>query len=134
MGARLFSADDWAKLAKQADYQPAQLATLCGISLRQLERNFEREFHKTPTVWLRELRCAEILSRLSKGERSKALASEFKFSDGSHLCHEFKKVYASSPRKLAFRLKAAVGLGPPLGTATDGYGQQMSLLDNLSDL
>jgi AraC-like DNA-binding protein len=101
MSARQFNPEDLEKLAEQADFHPTKLATCCGISLRQLERDFERLFRKTPTEWLRKLRCRIVLQRLTEGCTSKALVPELKFGSASHLCHEFKKVYGDSPRRVA---------------------------------
>jgi AraC-like DNA-binding protein len=101
MGARTSGVEDWERLARQADFQPTQMAGVCRISLRQLERWFEKEFQKTPTRWLRELRCRLALELIDRGYSSKAAAAELKFANPSHFCHEFKKVYGGSPRMLA---------------------------------
>jgi AraC-like DNA-binding protein len=100
MGARSWSVEDWERLARQAGFQPAHMAAICRISLRQLERWIGKEFQKTPTQWLRELRCRSALELIDRGYSSKAAAAELKFANPSHFCHEFKKVYGSSPRML----------------------------------
>ena len=40
MSGRLVRIEKWETLARQADFHPAQMAALCSISLRQLERFF----------------------------------------------------------------------------------------------
>src|SRR5207249_1172976 len=92
---------DLETLAQNADFQPAKMAVLCGISLRHLERQFDREFNKTPTAWLREFRCRLAVKLIAEGYTNKAVVSELKFGSASHLCHEFKRVYADSPRRVA---------------------------------
>jgi|SRR5437667_12850363 len=101
MSGRLFRIRDWEQLAKDADFQPAKMAALCPISLRQLERFFARHFGKTPSEWTRELRCRFALQLIAKGYSNKAVVAEMKFADESHFCHAFKKVYRVSPQSFS---------------------------------
>jgi AraC-like DNA-binding protein len=89
---------DWEALAIQASFRPEQMAALRHITLRHLERLFHQQFNKTPSSWIRELRCRRVIEMLAGGYSNKWIAFELKFSNPSHLCHEFKKVYGTSPR------------------------------------
>ncbi len=104
MSACQLRMEDWKKVAREADFQPARMAALCRISLRQLERDFEKEFHKTPTEWVRELRCRLALKLVYQNFMNKAIVVELKFSDAAHFCHEFKRVYKESPRRFVRRM------------------------------
>src|SRR5260370_42260441 len=104
MSACLLKIEDWEQVAREAGFQPARMAALCRISLRQLERDFEKQFRKTPTEWVRELRCRLALRLAHQNFLNKAIVVELKFSDASHLCHEFKRVYKESPRKFIRRM------------------------------
>jgi len=91
-------AEEWEALTINAEYRPEQMAALCHITLRHLERLFHQQFDKTPTVWIREFRCRRVIEMLAGGYSNKWIAFELRFSNPSHLCHEFKKVYGTSPR------------------------------------
>src|SRR6266481_3806786 len=98
MSGRLLRIEKWEILARQADFQPARMAALCSISLRQLERFFALRFGKTPGEWSRELKCRQALKLITEGYTSKAVAAELKFASASHFCHEFKRFYGASPQ------------------------------------
>ena len=98
MSARLSRIFDWEKLAREARFQPATMAALCPISLRQLERFFEKEFNQTPSNWTRELKCRIARRLIELGWSNKAVVAELNFANQSHFCHEFKRVYGTSPQ------------------------------------
>ncbi|SRR5258706_12775219 len=91
-------AAEWEALAVKAEYRPEQMAALRHITLRHLERLFHQQLDKTPTTWIREFRCRRVLEMLADGYSNKWIAFELRFSNPSHLCHEFKRVYGTSPR------------------------------------
>ncbi len=101
MSARLLRIHDWEKLAKAAKFKPSTMAALCPISLRQMQRFFEKEFAKTPRQWIRELRCQRAFQLVQEGWSNKAIAAELHFAGESHLCHEFKRVFGLSPQSYA---------------------------------
>jgi|SRR6266568_3299136 len=98
MSGRLLKIREWEELASEAKFQPAVMAALCPVSLRQLERFFLRTFNKTPTQWTRELRCRVACQLISQGWSNKAVVAELYFANESHFCHEFKRVYGVSPQ------------------------------------
>jgi len=101
MSARLLKIQDWEKLAREAAFQPAVMAALCPVSLRQMQRFFIEQFEKTPREWARELRCRLARQLISEGWSSKAVALELHFASESHFCHEFKRVYGVCPQTFA---------------------------------
>src|SRR5436190_20819055 len=101
MNGRLSRIEKWEVLAERAHFQPAELAALCGISLRHLERFFGQHFEKTPTFWLREIRCGIAKELISRGYSNKAIVAELEFASQSHFCREFKKVFGRSPQTFA---------------------------------
>jgi AraC family transcriptional regulator len=92
------------QLARDASYQPAQMAALCFVSLRQLERFFRKVHNKTPGEWIREVRCDTAKTLISSGWPIKVVVQELHFSDGSHLCRDIKRIYGVRPRSLKERL------------------------------
>jgi AraC-like DNA-binding protein len=113
---------DWERLAKEANFQPQVMAAMCPISLRQLERFFKKDLQKTPSQWVRDLRCRLAFKLISTGWSSKAVAAELHYWDESHFCREFKRVYRASPQTFApgFRHRPSNGLGTFLGTSRPG--------------
>jgi AraC-like DNA-binding protein len=89
---------DWERVAKEAGFRPAEMAILCSISERQLQRIFQKRFHCTPRRWLRELQCRLAKELLAQGYSTKAAAAELHFATDAHFCREFKKVFGASPQ------------------------------------
>jgi len=98
---RLSRITDWEKLASEAGFHPSTMAALCPISLRQLQRYFDRQFQMSPGDWARALRCRLARQLISEGWSSKAVIMELGFVDGSHLSREFRKFYGSCPQTFA---------------------------------
>jgi transcriptional regulator GlxA family with amidase domain len=92
---------DWTALARRAQFRPAIMAALSGVSLRQLERYFALRFGTSPSRWVRGVRCTLARDYISQGWTDKAVVSELNFVDTSHLCHEFKRIYRTSPQTFA---------------------------------
>jgi len=98
MNCRLERIQNWEQLAREAQFQPAVMAALCPVSLRQLERFFLHHFKQTPSRWTRELRCRLARELIARGWSSKAVARELYFANESHLCHEFKRFLGVTPQ------------------------------------
>ena len=131
MGRRLEAIQEWETLAKQADYQPGNMAALCPISLRQLERFFAEKFHQTPGEWVRLLRCRLALQLISEGYSTKAAAAELRFASESHFCHEFKKTYGVSPQSSSEPI-STVGKAIQFTYATTDRPSEAGLYDRRS--
>ena len=97
----LLTIEQWERVAREADFSPAKMASLCSISERQLQRLFRRHLHCTPSHWLRELQCRLAKDLIAQGYSNKAAANALKFANESHFCREFKKVFGTSPQSLA---------------------------------
>src|SRR5947207_10588836 len=101
MSARSFKPENLEKLAIKVKFQSAQMAAIRRISPKQQQRDFKEAFNKTPTEWLREFRCRLVVQLLAKGYTNKAAASELHYASETHMCHDFRKVFAESPQKVA---------------------------------
>jgi len=93
--------EQWEQVAREAEFNPARMASLCSISERQLQRLFRRYLHCTPSHWLRDLQCRLARELICQGYSNKATATALKFANESHFCREFKKVFGTSPQSLA---------------------------------
>jgi len=101
MRSRLERIQDWEALAIDAGYEPATMAALCPISLRQLERFFKLNLGTSPRAWALELQCRRARGLIEHGYSNKAVVIELNFADESHLCHAFKKMYGCPPQTFA---------------------------------
>jgi AraC-like DNA-binding protein len=75
-----------------------QLAKLCGMSVRALERHFLAIYRVTPHVFLRQLRVRMSCSGLVFTNKTLAeVASDVGFADQSHFAKEFRRFLGESP-------------------------------------
>jgi len=100
-GSPCLTTDEWERVAQAAEFNLAKMASLSGLSQRQLQRVFKNELRCTPTRWLRELRCRLAKQLILQGYSSKAAAAELKYATNAHFCREFKKVFGVSPQCFA---------------------------------
>lgn len=74
------------------------LATLAGLSLSQLERQFHRVFHLTPQQWLTRLRIEAAMAMLQEENSIAAIGQACGFSDQSAFSRQFKASVGTTPR------------------------------------
>ena len=101
MSGTAVKAQDWEQVARQAEFRPAKMATLCSMSERHLQRIFKKHLQRTPSQWLRELQCRLAKQLISQGYSSKAAAAELNFATDAHFCREFKKIFGTPPQTFA---------------------------------
>ncbi|MGF1885871.1 helix-turn-helix domain-containing protein [Photobacterium profundum] len=78
-----------------------ELATMIGISRRQLDRLFKDEFSKTAHDYWHEMRLQHLHWRLVNSNHSLTiLAEEIGIQDTSYLCKIFRKRFGQSPATL----------------------------------
>lgn len=118
MSGKQVRTQDWEQVAKQAEFKPAKMATLCSMSERHLQRIFKKHLQRTPSQWLRELQCRLAKQLISQGYSSKAAAAELNFATDAHFCREFKKVFGTPPQSFA---------------PAHGIGLKLSMLDKKTD-
>src|ERR1051326_8287226 len=101
MNGILIRTQDWERVAREAQFKPTRMASLCAISERHLQRVFKKYLHCTPSHWLRELQCRLARQLVAKGYSSKAAAAELHFATEAHFCRVFKKIFGVSPQNFA---------------------------------
>src|SRR6267378_1588381 len=98
MSCRCLKIEELESLAIKAEFQPAKMANLRGMSTRQMQRIFQRDLQKTPRVWLRQLQCRLAKDLILKGFSNKAITVDLGFASETHFCREFRKVFRGSPQ------------------------------------
>lgn len=91
VNTRLRHIQNWSELAKQAKWSVAQLARLCGVSARTLERHFLKELGKRPKKWLAEQRRLRAIELLKAGDSVKETAGNLGYRHAGHFSREFKE-------------------------------------------
>lgn len=88
-------------LAAQAHFNAKELAKLCKLSVRQLQRDFRRQKGCTPQNWLNEQRLMAAQRMLQSGEPVKKVALDLGFKQASHFCRQFKMYHNLTPAQFA---------------------------------
>ena len=103
MSRRLEYVQQLESLAVQAGYRPSDLAALCQISLRTLERHFQKNYGVTVSKWMRDLRLGKAYETLKLGKSVKEAAYDHGYKQVSHFSREFKGHFGFSPSFLLAR-------------------------------
>ena len=98
--------DRWEQLAGTARYDAKDLAKLCNLSVRQLERDFRRGLERSPQDWLNEQRIKASQQLLLSGQPVKVVALELGFKQLSHFCRQFKTQQNLTPSQFASQVQA----------------------------
>jgi len=100
MRSRLHHIRNWEELAEPSRYSAKKLATLCGTSLRHLERYFLETFRQKPHEWLARLRQAKARRLIMARRPVKEVAARLYYKSVASFSREFKRVHGSNPSEL----------------------------------
>ena len=111
--------NNWEVLAAESNYCPRELARLCHVSLRTLQRRFATNYKMTISDWMRQIRLAKAYARVVSGESIKAVAYDLGFKQLSHFSRVFKEVHGVAPSFISprGRAKAAAATGASTAVA-----------------
>lgn len=101
MSQRLKTVQEWESLAQNAHYRAHELAALCQVSLRTLQRHFRAHYGLTVSKWIRDIRLREAYARLIKGAMVKEVAFDLGYKQLSHFSRDFKDYFGVSPSFLS---------------------------------
>jgi AraC-like DNA-binding protein len=104
--------NNWEVLAAESNYCPRELARLCHVSLRTLQRRFATHYNMTISDWMRQIRLAKAYARVVSGEPIKAVAYDLGFKQLSHFSRVFKEVHGVAPSFISPRGRASGGTVP----------------------
>lgn len=98
----------WIETNSDTSISVEHLAGMMNLSLSAFERRFRRQFHMTPTQYIRRVRIAAACRRLLEtGATVTEVAYELGYCDQSYFCKEFRRVMGTSPG--AYRRRVAGG-------------------------
>ena len=103
----------WKGLALGAQYNASKLASLCEVSLRTLQRQFQEILGRPPQRWLNELRIHTAQRLLHQGASIKEIASDLGFKHSSHFCRQFKRQAKMTPSQFAALASRSIYTAPP---------------------
>ena len=89
----------WSTLARNANYRTSKLASLCHVSVRQLERTFLVEMGRRPQDWLNEQRVLAARQLLREGRSITEVLQDLGFKQRSQFSRDFKKYHGIPPSK-----------------------------------
>ncbi len=87
-------------LARKARYRRSALAALLRVSVRTLDRYFQREYHQTAQEWLNGRRLLRANELLANGAPVKQAAFEVGFKQVSHFSRAFREQFGYPPSKV----------------------------------
>ncbi len=85
----------------------AELAALCGLSVRQLTRGFRASRGCSIGEYLESSRVAHARRLLAAGQSVKSIAYALGFASPSGFCFAFRRATAETPREFRQRLGRA---------------------------
>jgi AraC-like DNA-binding protein len=97
MNSKLNHIQNRPELASEANWSVANLAELCDVSVRTLERHFISKTGKSPKRWLSEQRQNEAKAHLAHGASVKETAARLGYKHPQHFSRQFKQFYGVSP-------------------------------------
>ena len=97
MARTFININNWEQLAPMAHFDAKEMADLCQLSIRQLERDFHRQFSRPPQDCLNEQRLKAAEQMLLSGQPVKVVASELGYKQTSHFSRQFKLSHQMTP-------------------------------------
>src|SRR5688500_7077913 len=84
------SAPNWESLAMGCGYRLPELARLCHVSMRTLQRHLRKHYNTTLSQSVRELRLERARIMLANAESVKCVAFDLGYKQPSHYTRDFK--------------------------------------------
>jgi AraC-like DNA-binding protein len=102
----------WETLAMTCGFRLPELARLCNVSMRTLQRHFRKHYNTTLSEWFREVRLEKARLMLASAESVKCVAFDLGYKQPSHFTRDFKERFGVPPSALRwpFSMKVQISL------------------------
>src|SRR5687768_9247002 len=80
----------WEELAQRSRYCRHRMAKLVHVSVRTLDRHFQRYYSLSTAAWLTKLQMAEAYQQVLTGKLLKEISYDVGFKQPSHFSRRFK--------------------------------------------
>ena len=87
----------WESLALASHFRIRELARMCHVSVRTLQRHFHKLYDVTVSQWLHELRLEQARIQLATAESIKSVAYTLGYKRPSHFTRDFKEHFGVPP-------------------------------------
>lgn len=104
MGAHLNRIENWLQLAQEANWSVAVLAKNCGVTVRTLERHFNKNMGTTPKRWIAKQKQQKVLKLLEVHHSVKETAVSLGYRHPTQFSHEFKMYWGCPPTSFRFEV------------------------------
>jgi AraC-like DNA-binding protein len=107
--------ESWPVLAQESSYGRRRLARLLQVSVRTLDRYFQRHLAVSVSRWLREAQLANAYRQVLAGKPLKEVSFDVGFKQLSHFTKCFKARFGVPPSSLlpCVRCRAGRPIAPP---------------------
>ena len=109
----LLKIQDWPERARLAHYRVQELARICRVRQRTLERFFHDHFIRTPRDWLEELHQAEVERLLVSNKPLKEVSYLAGYKQPSHMTKRFLDYHGMTPSEWRQEHPATIRSAPP---------------------
>jgi AraC family transcriptional regulator, exoenzyme S synthesis regulatory protein ExsA len=93
-------------------YRLQDLARVCHVSMRTLQRHFRKHYNTTLSEWMRELRLERARILLTQAESVKYVAFELGYKQPSHFTRDFKGRFGVPPSTLRWPMSLKIQVSP----------------------
>ena len=87
----------WENLATTSQFRLKNLASLCQVSIRTLQRHFRKEYDLAVSEWLREIRLEQARQMLTKADCVKTVCFDLGYKQQSHFTRDFSRRFGMAP-------------------------------------
>lgn len=87
----------WEHLAGAAKFRLKDLAAMCNVSIRTLQRHFRKEYDLAVSAWLREVRLEQARQMLTRADCVKTVCFDLGYKQQSHFTRDFSRRYGMPP-------------------------------------
>ena len=106
------SPPSWETLATGCGYRLPELARVCHVSMRTLQRHFRKHYNTTRSEWVRALRLDRARAMLVEAESVKRVAFDLGYKQPSHFTRDFRERFGVPPSAVRWHFSIKLQISP----------------------